>query len=190
MGFTLHHGEFSQITNAVAVHGLTLYPLAEGPPIGSHCPGLVLPAARRAASRKDLSNVSVTDTDLSGTVVPDWWTDIDSRAVDTIRVLAADAVQHVGNGHPGTAMSLAPVAYLLFQRVMRHNPSDPNWPGRDRFVLSCGHTSLTIYIQLYLGGFGLSHPLAKKMGPWPAVLTVAGASAGASWLLADRKPAP
>jgi transketolase len=99
--------------------------------------------------------VSVTDTDLSGTVLPDWWNDIDSRAVDTIRVLAADAVQHVGNGHPGTAMSLAPVAYLLFQRVMRHNPSDPKWPGRDRFVLSCGHTSLTLYIQLYLGGFGL-----------------------------------
>ena len=70
-------------------------------------------------------------------------------------MLAADAVQHVGNGHPGTAMSLAPVAYLLFQKVMRHNPSNTNWPGRDRFVLSCGHSSLSLYIQLYLGGFGL-----------------------------------
>ncbi|GFG76095.1 transketolase [Mycobacterium botniense] len=86
---------------------------------------------------------------------PDDWTDIDSAAVDTIRVLAADAVQKVGNGHPGTAMSLAPLAYTLFQRVMRHDPSDPAWIGRDRFVLSCGHSSLTLYIQLYLGGFGL-----------------------------------
>ncbi len=86
---------------------------------------------------------------------PSGWTDVDSRAVDTARVLAADAVQKVGNGHPGTAMSLAPVAYTLFQRVMRHDPSDTEWIGRDRFVLSCGHSSLTLYIQLYLGGFGL-----------------------------------
>jgi len=107
------------------------------------------------ASRKDVSFVSVTDTNIPGTVLPDWWTELDSRAVDTIRVLAADAVQNVGNGHPGTAMSLAPVAYLLFQKVMRHNPSNTNWPGRDRFVLSCGHSSLSLYIQLYLGGFGL-----------------------------------
>ena len=83
------------------------------------------------------------------------WTELDSRAVDTARVLAADAVQKVGNGHPGTAMSLAPVAYTLFQRVMRHDPSDTEWLGRDRFVLSCGHSSLTLYLQLYLGGFGL-----------------------------------
>ncbi|SPX88743.1 transketolase [Mycobacterium xenopi] len=86
---------------------------------------------------------------------PDDWTEIDSLAVDTVRVLAADAVQKVGNGHPGTAMSLAPLAYTLFQRVMRHDPSDPTWLGRDRFVLSAGHSSLTLYIQLYLGGFGL-----------------------------------
>ncbi|KMO81475.1 Transketolase [Mycolicibacterium chubuense] len=86
---------------------------------------------------------------------PDDWTDLDSRAVDTVRVLAADAVQKVGNGHPGTAMSLAPLAYTLFQRQMRHDPSDVHWLGRDRFVLSCGHSSLTLYIQLYLGGFGL-----------------------------------
>ncbi len=83
------------------------------------------------------------------------WTELDDRAVDTARVLAADAVQKVGNGHPGTAMSLAPVAYLLFQKVMRHNPANPDWYGRDRFVLSCGHSSLTLYLQLYLGGFGL-----------------------------------
>ncbi len=86
---------------------------------------------------------------------PDDWTELDTRAVDTARVLAADAVQKVGNGHPGTAMSLAPVAYTLFQRVMRHDPSDTEWLGRDRFVLSCGHSSLTLYLQLYLGGFGL-----------------------------------
>ena len=86
---------------------------------------------------------------------PDDWTELDTRAVDTVRVLAADAVQKVGNGHPGTAMSLAPLAYTLFQRVMRHDPSDQDWIGRDRFVLSCGHSSLTLYIQLYLAGYGL-----------------------------------
>ncbi|MFZ3556733.1 MULTISPECIES: transketolase [unclassified Streptomyces] len=83
------------------------------------------------------------------------WTDVDQRAVDTARVLAADAVQKVGNGHPGTAMSLAPAAYTLFQKVMRHDPADADWVGRDRFVLSAGHSSLTLYIQLYLAGFGL-----------------------------------
>ncbi|MFJ3942915.1 transketolase [Streptomyces griseoaurantiacus] len=83
------------------------------------------------------------------------WTDLDSRAVDTARVLAADAVQKVGNGHPGTAMSLAPAAYTLFQKVMRHDPADPEWTGRDRFVLSPGHTSLTLYTQLYLAGYEL-----------------------------------
>jgi transketolase len=83
------------------------------------------------------------------------WTDLDERAVDTVRVLAMDAVQKVGNGHPGTAMSLAPAAYLLFQKAMRHDPNHFEWPSRDRFVLSCGHSSLTLYIQLYLGGFGL-----------------------------------
>ncbi|WP_349898084.1 transketolase [Parafrigoribacterium soli] len=83
------------------------------------------------------------------------WDPIDNKAVDTARVLAADAVEKVGNGHPGTAMSLAPAAYLLFQKVMRSDPSDPQWVGRDRFVLSCGHSSLTQYVQLYLGGYGL-----------------------------------
>jgi transketolase len=92
---------------------------------------------------------------LTQPAYPDDWTDVDTRAVDTVRVLAADAVQKCGSGHPGTAMSLAPLAYTLFQRVMRHDPADTAWVGRDRFVLSCGHSSLTLYIQLYLGGFGL-----------------------------------
>jgi len=83
------------------------------------------------------------------------WSDLDRRAVDTARLLAADAVQRVGNGHPGTAMSLAPAAYTIFQKVMRHDPADPEWAGRDRFVLSPGHTSLTLYTQLYLAGYEL-----------------------------------
>ncbi|MEU3932644.1 transketolase [Streptomyces sp. NPDC029044] len=83
------------------------------------------------------------------------WTELDRRAVDTARLLAADAVQRVGNGHPGTAMSLAPAAYTIFQKVMRHDPADPEWSGRDRFVLSPGHTSLTLYTQLYLAGYEL-----------------------------------
>jgi transketolase len=97
---------------------------------------------------------------------PDDWAEIDSVAVDTIRVLAADAVQKVGNGHPGTAMSLAPLAYTLFQRVMRHDPSDTTWLGRDRFVLSAGHSSLTLYIQLYLGGFGLELSDIESLRTW------------------------
>jgi len=108
----------------------------------------------------------VTDTSASTAVVPEGWTDLDSKAVDTVRLLAADAVQKVGNGHPGTAMSLAPVAYLLFQKVMRHNPAEEHWPGRDRFVLSCGHSSLTLYIQLYLGGFGLELDDLKALRTW------------------------
>ena len=83
------------------------------------------------------------------------WTELDQRAVDTGRVLAADAVQKVGNGHPGTAISLSPLAYTLFQKVMRHDPSDDQWIGRDRFVLSIGHSSLTLYNQLYFAGYGL-----------------------------------
>ncbi|MFF9471119.1 transketolase [Streptomyces roseolus] len=100
-----------------------------------------------------------TTTDLQ-------WTDLDQRAVDTARILAADAVQKVGNGHPGTAMSLAPAAYTLFQKVMRHDPSDPEWVGRDRFVLSAGHSSLTLYTQLYLGGFGLELDDLKAFRTW------------------------
>ncbi|MET8128864.1 transketolase [Streptomyces sp. NPDC005065] len=100
-----------------------------------------------------------TTTDLQ-------WTELDQRAVDTVRVLAADAVQRVGNGHPGTAMSLAPAAYTLFQKVMRHDPADANWTGRDRFVLSAGHTSLTLYIQLYLAGYGLELDDLKAFRTW------------------------
>ncbi|GAA1824219.1 transketolase [Microlunatus capsulatus] len=108
----------------------------------------------------------MTDTSASTAVVPEGWTDLDTKAVDTVRLLAADAVQKVGNGHPGTAMSLAPVAYLLFQKEMRHNPAEAHWPGRDRFVLSCGHSSLTLYIQLYLGGFGLELDDLKALRTW------------------------
>nr|WP_202454173.1 transketolase [Streptomyces sp. SID4913] len=91
---------------------------------------------------------------------------MDQRAVDTVRVLAADAVQKVGNGHPGTAMSLAPAAYTIFQKVMRHDPADAEWTGRDRFVLSAGHSSLTLYIQLYLAGYGLELDDLKSFRTW------------------------
>jgi transketolase len=100
-----------------------------------------------------------TTTDLE-------WTALDQRAVDTVRVLAADAVQKVGNGHPGTAMSLAPAAYVLFQKLMRHDPADADWTGRDRFVLSAGHSSLTLYIQLYLAGYGLELDDLKSFRTW------------------------
>ncbi|HET9633215.1 MAG TPA: transketolase, partial [Terrabacter sp.] len=106
-------------------------------------PGLPLPVAKKAG-----------------------WSELDVRAVDTVRLLAADAVQKVGNGHPGTAMSLAPLAYLLYQNVMTHDPSDPTWLGRDRFVLSCGHSSLTQYIQLYLSGYGLGLDDLKSLRTW------------------------
>ncbi|MDE2592019.1 MAG: transketolase [Actinomycetales bacterium] len=94
------------------------------------------------------------------------WTELDSKAVDTARVLAADAVEKVGNGHPGTAISLAPVAYLLFNKVMRHDPKDDRWTGRDRFILSVGHSSLTIYNQLYLHGYGLELDDLKALRTW------------------------
>ncbi len=84
------------------------------------------------------------------------WTELDDRAVAAARALAADAVQKVGNGHPGTAMALAPAAYLLFQQFLRHDPADPWWIGRDRFILSCGHSSLTLYIQQYLAGYAVT----------------------------------
>ncbi|WP_433571021.1 transketolase [Streptomyces sp. CA-251247] len=100
-----------------------------------------------------------TTTDLE-------WTDLDQRAVDTVRVLAMDSVQKVGNGHPGTAMSLAPAAYVLFQKLMQHDPADPDWTGRDRFVLSAGHSSLTLYIQLYLAGYGLELDDLKAFRTW------------------------
>ena len=97
---------------------------------------------------------------------PEDWSEFDTRAVDTVRVLAADAVQKCGSGHPGTAMSLAPLAYTLYQRVTNHDPADVHWAGRDRFVLSVGHSSLTQYIQLYLGGFGLEMDDLQQLRTW------------------------
>lgn len=97
---------------------------------------------------------------------PEDWSEFDTRAVDTVRVLAADAVQKCGSGHPGTAMSLAPLAYTLYQRVINHDPADVDWAGRDRFVLSVGHSSLTQYIQLYLGGFGLEMDDLQQLRTW------------------------
>jgi transketolase len=94
------------------------------------------------------------------------WSAADRRAVDLIRVLAMDAVQQAGSGHPGTAMSLAPAAYLLYQQILVHDPADPHWLGRDRFVLSCGHSSLTLYLQLYLSGYGLTLDDIRALRTW------------------------
>lgn len=94
------------------------------------------------------------------------WSDLDQKAVNTARILAADAVEKVGNGHPGTAISLAPVAYTLFNKVMRHDPKDDRWVGRDRFILSVGHSSMTIYSQLYLHGYGLELDDIKSLRTW------------------------
>ncbi|MCW2573229.1 MAG: transketolase, partial [Frankiales bacterium] len=94
------------------------------------------------------------------------WSDTDRQTVDAIRALAMDAVEAAGSGHPGTAMSLAPAAYLLFQRLLRHDPTDPAWVGRDRFVLSCGHSSLTLYLQLYLSGYGLTLEDLAHLRQW------------------------
>ena len=98
--------------------------------------------------------------------LPEDFGELDRRAIDTVRVLAMDAVQKVGNGHPGTAMSMAPTAYLLFHKWLRHDPSDPNWIARDRFVLSMGHSSLTLYIQLYLSGYGLELEDLEALRTW------------------------
>jgi transketolase len=97
------------------------------------------------------------------------WSDQDELAVNVIRALAMDAVEAAGSGHPGTAMSLAPAAYLLFQRLLRHDPADPTWAGRDRFVLSCGHSSLTLYIQLFLSGYGLTMEDLKLLRQWGSI---------------------
>ena len=94
------------------------------------------------------------------------WSEMDDLVVAHSRALAADAVQKVGNGHPGTAMSLAPVAYTLFQRHLVHDPSDPQWIGRDRFILSCGHSSLTLYTQLFLSGYGLEMKDLQEFRTW------------------------
>src|SRR5258707_4691737 len=116
----------------------------------------VLPRRRRlqAVTGERIVKQKGTVTTVSTNALD--WSATDKRAVDLVRVLAMDAVQKCGSGHPGTAMSLAPAAYLLYQRVLRHDPVDPKWPGRDRFVLSFGHSSLTQYIQRYLSGYGLS----------------------------------
>jgi transketolase len=98
--------------------------------------------------------------------LPEGFGDLDRRAIDSVRVLAMDAVQKVGNGHPGTAMSMAPTAYLLFHKWLRHDPTDPAWLGRDRFVLSMGHSSLTLYIQLYLSGYGLELEDLRALRTW------------------------
>lgn len=127
------------------------------------------PNARLHNSSQERSNTVVDSAEirtLTQPAHPDDWTATDTRAVDTARLLAADAVQKCGSGHPGTAMSLAPLAYTLFQRVLRHDPADPEWVGRDRFVLSCGHSSLTLYVQLYLGGFGLELDDIKALRTW------------------------
>jgi transketolase len=98
--------------------------------------------------------------------LPEGFGELDRRAIDTARILAMDAVQKVGNGHPGTAMSMAPTAYLLFQKWLRHDPSDPNWVARDRFVLSMGHSSLTLYVQLYLSGYGMELEDLRALRTW------------------------
>ena len=116
--------------------------------------------ARRAGRKRGPVNAIAPLAETVG------WTELDHRAVDTVRVLAADAVEKVGNGHPGTAISLAPAAYLLYQNVMRHDPTDTHWLGRDRFVLSAGHSALTQYIQLYLGGFGLELADLQALRTW------------------------
>ena len=94
------------------------------------------------------------------------WSELDDKAVAIARALAMDAVQKVGNGHPGTAMSLAPVAYNLFQRHLVHDPADPHWLGRDRFILSCGHSSLTLYTQLFFSGYGLEMEDMQSFRTW------------------------
>src|SRR4030095_11899423 len=105
-------------------------------------------------------------TDVAAEVPALNWSALDKRAVDTVRVLAMDAVEKSGNGHPGTAMSLAPAAYLLFNRILRHDPTDPAWLGRARLGLWCGPPSLTLYIQLYLSGYGLGLDDLKQLRQW------------------------
>src|ERR1700722_11573096 len=137
--------------------------------------GFPLPASRRAHAssfrrKRRTPEKSAEETrDVKGSDNALEWTSTDERAVDLVRVLAMDAVQKVGNGHPGTAMSLAPAAYLLYQRILQHDPADPQWPGRDRFVLSCGHSSLTLYIQLYLSGYALSLDDLKALRTWGSI---------------------
>ncbi len=111
-----------------------------------------------------MTQTSSPKTRSKGTTLE--WDDLDRQAVDVSRALAMDAVEQAGSGHPGTAMSLAPAAYLIYQRLLRHDPSDPDWTGRDRFVLSCGHTSLTLYVQLFLSGYGLTVEDLAHLRQW------------------------
>jgi len=123
-------------------------------------------AAHEAISADHATGSHADVARLTTARLPDDWTELDRRAVDTARVLAADAVERCGSGHPGTAMSLAPIAYALFQRVLRHDPSDPHWIGRDRFVLSAGHAGLLLYTQLYLSGYGLELEDLRALRRW------------------------
>ncbi len=126
-------------------------------------------SARPAQSMRQAKPGFSEETKVSNTETSLVWSEADQRAVDTARVLAADAVEKVGNGHPGTAISLAPAAYLLFQRHLRHDPSDADWLGRDRFILSPGHTSLTLYLQLFLSGYGLEMKDLEALRTWGAL---------------------
>ncbi|MDQ0821122.1 transketolase [Arthrobacter sp. V4I6] len=134
--------------------------------------GWYVPQRAPNCARTELPSPPAISTERGPVFVPHLeeqdlsWTSLDQRAVDTVRVLAADAVEKVGNGHPGTAMSLAPAAYLLFQKLMRHDPKNPDWLGRDRFILSPGHTSLTLYIQLFLSGYGLELKDLQALRTW------------------------
>src|SRR6266487_5528824 len=125
----------------------------------SRRPCLLACARPRLERSADLTVSNASGADLA-------WSATDQRAVDLIRVLAMDAVEQAGSGHPGTAMSLTPAAYLLFQQILRHDPADPGWLCRDRFVLSCGHSSLTLYLQLYLSGYGLTLDDIKGYRSW------------------------
>ena len=135
---------------------------------GSEYPGRRCVLARRPHSprQREAARVTTQATTAEAATTSLQWSPLDERAVDTVRVLAADAVEKVGNGHPGTAMSLAPAAYLLFQRWLQHDPADPQWLGRDRFVLSAGHSSLTLYLQLYLSGYGLDLADIEAFRTW------------------------
>src|SRR5690606_10570152 len=126
-------------------------------------------AANESVSQHRVTQSADEVVRLTTKRIPRDWTELDQRAVETARVLAADAVERCGSGPPGTAMSLAPVAYALFQRVMRHDPADAQWIGRHRFVLSAGHSSLTLYIQLFLSGYGLELDDLKALRTWDSL---------------------
>jgi transketolase len=129
------------------------------------------PASGTRSTRPEASAEAASDAPTGNPAqprptLPEGMGELDRRAIDTVRVLAMDSVQKAGNGHPGTAMSMAPTAYLLFQKWLRHDPGDPNWTGRDRFVLSMGHSSLTLYIQLFLSGYGLELSDLEALRTW------------------------